>query len=87
MADMRSKGRNVVPPHAGELNGMARLTEHDVIHIRLAYAEGTVDHKTLAATYGITRTNVSMITSGQNWKHVGGPITNGAKLRHRHRHL
>jgi len=84
-ADKRAKGRNVSPPHFGERNGQALLSEAEVLAIRLEYAKGLVDHLTLAKQYGVNRSTISMITRGTTWQHAPGPRTRGETLRHEHR--
>lgn len=62
--DREERGRRDV---RGEDNGMAKLTEADVIHIRTSPARP----KELCEMYGIDRTNVWAIRAGKTWKHVG----------------
>ena len=50
----------------GERNGMAKLTEHDVIAIR--NMSGT--HGKIAKRFGISSTAVCMIKSKRRWKHI-----------------
>lgn len=57
----------------GELHGCARLTEGDVLDILARCAAGE-PRKALAAEYGITKTHVGCIVTGENWKHVGSEL-------------
>ena len=63
------KARHGTKP-TGARNGMARLTEQDVINIRLDYAELRSLTKT-AAKYGIVFQTVSDIINRKSWSHVG----------------
>ena len=53
-------------PTKGEKNGMAKLTEEQVIEIRKQV--GT--HVYIASKYGITPENVCVIRKRRSWKHV-----------------
>lgn len=53
----------------GSRNGVAKLTEHDVRRIFARRSEGATQ-KDIAAEFGVSRTNVSMILSGKSWPHV-----------------
>lgn len=57
----------------GEARPAAKLTEQDVLNIRLRYEAGET-HRELAADYGIAIGNVGAITRGDAWKHVPGPV-------------
>lgn len=70
MRDMVSKGRNA--ESHGEHNPNAKLTDDDareVIRMRAAGASRRV----VAERFGISRTMVSLITSGRNWKCLAKP--------------
>ncbi|TXH09359.1 MAG: hypothetical protein E6R04_08385 [Spirochaetes bacterium] len=66
--DAKQKGRN----KRGASDPAAKLTDRTVISIRERAAAGE-RNKYLATEYGISESNVSQITSGQRWSHVGGP--------------
>lgn len=72
LADMRAKKR-----HAhGESHKLARLTEKQVIEIRERFARNPhMGQALLGAEYGVNATRVCAITTGRQWKHVGGPRT------------
>lgn len=76
--DMVEKGRNVwfpppQPTHAqrarGERHGEARLTEDDVMAIRLRHADGESQYA-LAYAFGVTRPNIGFIVRRKTWAHV-----------------
>lgn len=54
----------------GAHNGAAKLTENDVREIRRLHAQGGIFQKSLAAQFGITRTNVGRIVLGKIWRHI-----------------
>lgn len=58
----------------GEKVGGSRLTEVEVVAIRERFAAGATQAE-LASIYGVSRGTISSITRGENWAHVGGPIT------------
>lgn len=53
----------------GENRWMSKLTEEDVKEIRTLYDLG-VHKEVIAASYGITRTNVYHIVNFDSWRHV-----------------
>lgn len=55
----------------GESQTSAVLTEKQVQAIRREYVPRVVTQKLLADKYGISRSNVSNILRGSQWKHVG----------------
>lgn len=75
--DMVQKGRvSRGPDHAmktrpqlGEANGVATLSEKDIIGIRLARQAGRLQAD-IAAEFRTHQTNVSLILSGKAWAHV-----------------
>jgi hypothetical protein len=76
--DMVAKGTAVGPPHLiGADNPKAKITEADVIAIRVRYATGVVLQEQLATEYGIARPHIGNIVRGESWAHAGGPITEG----------
>lgn len=58
----------------GSKHGCAKLTEDRVLAIRRSRAAGATN-KDLARLNGVSLSAISFITTGQTWKHVGGPIT------------
>lgn len=54
----------------GTRNGMAKLTEADVVAIRAAVANGA-KMKDLSLAYGVRHSTISGVASGKRWKHVG----------------
>lgn len=66
MADAAARGRTM----RGEGHYLARLTERDVREIKLLLAAGLSSQRGLAERYGVSRSNISLIAIGKNWKHV-----------------
>lgn len=70
-ADMRQKGRGYVPPpKQGDEHPQAKLTEADVVTIRERYACGPVSMASLAAEYGVSKSNIEHIIHRRRWTHV-----------------
>ena len=68
MDDMVKKGRQA---HTrGELSGMSKLTEADVIEIRRRYAKGEVTKMQLGRLYGVSDVSIGRIVNRVNWKHI-----------------
>lgn len=69
--DMWRKGRaaNNARGFSGAENGMAKLTESDVLFIR-----GTKKgkHLNLAKRFGVTHATIRFARTGYTWKHLGG---------------
>ena len=57
----------------GERSGTHRLTNEQVIDIRNRYAKGE-GSGSLAKDFGVSYISIRCITSGDSWKHIGGPI-------------
>ena len=64
MADMVVKGR--ASSLKGTSHNMAKLTEAQVVEIY--HAEGP--QKEIAATYGVNQSQISVIKTKKQWKHV-----------------
>lgn len=74
----RALERGAVPPmHIGENQHGTRLTDALVIEMRERRAAGERP-KDLAVAFGVSRTTVTQVTSGQVWKYAGGPLTSPA---------
>jgi hypothetical protein len=54
----------------GAHNGLARLTDAQVIEIRALYATGAYTQAALAAQFGVHQTNISLIVNGKHWRHT-----------------
>lgn len=66
--DCRAKGRSRSSP--GEKNGIAKLTDGQVIQLReLKRVTGMVDSE-IARNFGISQSMASRIIRGEAWKHV-----------------
>jgi hypothetical protein len=64
--DMISKGRGLI----GEKSGHAKLNDEKVRKIRRLHAAGYANATGLAAMYGVTQSNISMILSRKTWAHL-----------------
>jgi hypothetical protein len=65
---------------SGEANGRARLTRADVTEVRRRYAAGETG-VALAKEYGVVRTHMYRIISGDAWPDVPVEPRPGARLR------
>jgi len=79
--DMMEAGRHVSSP--GEKNGMARLTEDQIHHIRVLYATGIYRQEDLAAMYSVSRPAISMQANGKTWASTEA-IDKGEKKNYRY---
>lgn len=66
--DMDQKGRR--NPVRGERGGRARLTEAQVIEIRLLYANTDTTYHKLGCLFGVDFNTIQAIVSRRNWAHV-----------------
>jgi hypothetical protein len=73
--DADDNGR--IPNQRGSNGGRAKLTETDVVTIRAAYAAGGVSQSELGRKYGVSKSAIRDILSGQNWSHVQQPGLTG----------
>jgi len=69
--DKEIKGRGKHPK--GEQNGLAKLSDEDVIHI----FQSTDTNMSLAAQYGVTDVAVSCIRNRKTWQHVTDQLSVG----------
>ena len=60
----------------GERNGLAKLTEADVLAIRAEYSPG--DAPALAERYGVAARTIRGVATGATWKHVPQTPESGA---------
>lgn len=78
LRDMRERGRD---RHVrGSENHNSKLTEEDVVLIRTLRASG-VSLTDLAARFGMQKGHICGICVGNDWRHVGGPITRERKRK------
>ena len=68
--DRSKKCRGVSPDNTGERNGRHKITEKDVIAIRLKYAPYIYSACKLAKEYGVTTTTIYRIVKYKTWKHI-----------------
>lgn len=66
MQDMATKNRGVFPNQIGSAHSRAKLNDSDVVQILSEKSS----HINLAKKYGVSRSTISMIKSGKNWKHI-----------------
>ncbi|MGH2465391.1 MAG: HNH endonuclease [Candidatus Limnocylindrales bacterium] len=66
MRDAHEKGRM----HPGEAHGRHKLTEAEVLDIRIRYRAGGVRQIDLAAEFNVNRTTISAIVRRQLWAHL-----------------
>jgi hypothetical protein len=70
-ADAKDSGRAAAPPvNLGSAHGNSKLTEQQVVEIRLRYAAGGCTQKGLAAEFGVNQALVGRIILRKIWKHV-----------------
>ena len=55
--------------YRGEVNGRAKLTEHDAADVLASYAAG-MSIRDMAAVLGVTHATVYNIVNGKTWRHV-----------------
>lgn len=58
----------------GARHGRSKLTEDDVLTIRVLFANGA-SGTDLAARYKVQPSAITQVVRGTRWRHVGGPIT------------
>lgn len=66
--DKMAKGR--FRPCRGERSGTSKLTESEIMAIRL----DNRPQSTIAADYGISQSNVSIIKQGKTWAEIAAPV-------------
>ena len=71
MNDMYQKGRyeRKAPPLKGSQCGRAKLTEKEVREIKIRLKNGETT-RAIAKMYGLGKSTIGSISSGENWKHV-----------------
>lgn len=68
--DMVAKGRCKRAAARGEAAGRARLTEAQVLEIREVTAARRASHAQLARRFGVGRSTIWAIASGNTWRHL-----------------
>lgn len=68
VADMVAKGRQFHP--IGERHTQSRLTTSAVIVIRDLCISSSLTQNEIAGLFGVSRTAISAIATGKNWKHL-----------------
>lgn len=69
--DRLRKGRSA--KQKGELHGLSKLTERDVLSIRRTYAQEQISYAEIGRRFGIRRETARDIVVGRRWKHL--PLT------------
>lgn len=54
----------------GECNALAKITEKDVLEMRMDYSSGTISQIQLASKYGIKQPQISRILRRVSWSHI-----------------
>jgi len=67
-ADKVRKGR--MKPTHGEYNGLAKLTERDVLKIRKHHAAGGITMTAIGKQYKVTVQAINQIIKRRNWAHI-----------------
>ncbi|MEV8324602.1 HNH endonuclease [Kitasatospora sp. NPDC056731] len=82
--DMHGKGRAANLGPLGMANSHAKLTDEEVIAIRVRFEAGELI-SALALEHGVNRSTISQIVNGRRWKHLGGPTRKPGQLGRRPR--
>ena len=69
-ANIGDRGRNGLTAR-GERQGLAKLTESQVVDIKLRIAAGQ-GARSIAALFGVSPKTISSIKTGRTWRHVNG---------------
>ena len=69
-ADMKRKGRSVF----GSNSSRSKLTEADVLEIKLLLREGKLKKREIGRLFGISTSNIWHIHRGENWKRCKLPV-------------
>jgi hypothetical protein len=51
-------------------SGTSKLTDQDVITLRMLYASGNYTHKQLARQFGVSPAAVGLAIQGKTWGHI-----------------
>ncbi len=70
IADCHEKFRHAF----GEKQAAAKLTETQVMEMRVEYARGGTSQPKLAAKYGVCKSTIMYALMGYTWNHVKGPL-------------
>lgn len=69
-AQANSKQRGTRIDNKGEQNGVAKLTESDVLEIRELYTTGLYSHRAISEEYPVVRETIGSICRRGTWKHI-----------------
>lgn len=67
--DMAAKGRERVPCLRGEMHGAAKLTNKDVVRLRMEVAAGRT-RRSLAKELGVSESLVGLVVRRKAWRHI-----------------
>lgn len=70
-ADMIAKGRQVIPDRAGVKNGRAVMDHEKILLLHQLFGKFSI--KALMAIFGIGKSQIYRITSGQQWQALSAP--------------
>ena len=59
-----------INPKKGELNGMSKLTEADVLEIKKSFLPRKITRKILAEKYNVSEHCIKDIVTGKSWNHI-----------------
>lgn len=65
--ETRSKMRE---RNRGEKHNLAKLTENDVIKIKIYLKERTYPHRVLAEMFNVSKSLITKINTGKHWSHI-----------------
>ena len=66
--DREARGKNL--RRIGSNHHMSKLTENDVVNIRIRYSIGDVSQQALSKECGVGRTTIQQVVERRSWKHV-----------------
>jgi len=67
------KKQKTLTTRKGSLNPTSKLTEAQVLDIRLKYNAGGTSHRALANEFGVGKATITRVLSGKNWGWLGNP--------------
>lgn len=70
IADCIRKGRFAGGRSPGEMNPNSKLTEAQVLDIRVRCGNGSASQKEMASEYGVTTGCINIIVHRKNWRHI-----------------
>jgi hypothetical protein len=80
MREMTARGRARGGRAPGELSTQAKLNTDKVVEIRRRAASGEA-YSDIAKAFGVARSTVHRIVTGEKWKHVPGAVEQGVRIK------